>query len=395
MTSNRPTRPDREILSAFVDLAGPDLWLRRLAEIRRQAQVGPRAGKAILNRQIAAYTVERLRKGLPVASEADLRVVALVAEVVAVARALSTDGCARLREQLRTALTGASTLAPLLHVFHTAALQRARGFAVRFPGLEEAAPFDLLIARDGVEAEIVCEPVSAEEGRSLHRGAWFNLADRIDPDLQTWLAAHPGRYVLRVSLPEGLREGDGLARLHERIRHMLACNQRTHHGPAAVLRLDRLMLAGAQANELGVLSSLKREFGPEANLAVTTAGGGLFAMAAQAGRENEVALAICRHMAKVASARLSGRRPGILAMFVDDIGRQEWVGLRDRLELEGEARQFLTTPQARPVVAVTFVSRHELFGPAKGTAEGDLRFRNPAHPSARAAALAPAIASSV
>ncbi|MBV9117915.1 MAG: hypothetical protein JOY63_11210, partial [Acetobacteraceae bacterium] len=169
MTSNRPTRPDREILSAFVDLAGPDLWLRRLAEIRRQAQVGPRAGKAILNRQIAAYTVERLRKGLPVASEADLRVVALVAEVVAAARALPTDGCARLREQLRTALTGASTLAPLLHVFHTAALQRARGFAVRFPGLEEAAPFDLLIARDGVEAEIVCEAVSAEEGRSLHR----------------------------------------------------------------------------------------------------------------------------------------------------------------------------------------------------------------------------------
>ena len=72
MTSNRPTRPDREILNAFVDLAGPDLWLRRLAEIRRQAQVGPRAGKAILNRQIAAYTVERLRKGLPVAREADV-----------------------------------------------------------------------------------------------------------------------------------------------------------------------------------------------------------------------------------------------------------------------------------------------------------------------------------
>jgi hypothetical protein len=80
---------------------------------------------------------------------------------------------------------------------------------------------------------------------------------------------------------------------------------------------------------------------------------------------------------------------------VDDIGRQEWLGLRDRLELEGEARQFLTRPQARSVVAVTFASRYELFGPVKGAAEGDLRFRNPAHPSARTPALAPAIASSM
>ncbi len=391
----RLPRPNRGTLDAFVELAGPDLWRSRLADIRRQTAVGPRAGKAILNRHAACYAIARLRKGSETASETELRIGALVAEMVANARTLGSDGRARLAERLRTALTGDCTLTPLLHLFHTAALQRARGFTVRFSGLEDATPFDLLIARDAVQAEIACEAVSAEEGRHLHRGAWFNLADRIDPDLQTWLAAHPGRYVLRVSLPEGLRDGDGLARLHERICRMLGSNQRADHGPAVVLRLDRLMLAGAQADELGVLSSLKREFGPEANLAVTTAGGGLFAMAARAGRENEVALAICRHMSAVASTRLSGRRPGILAMFVDDIDRQEWLGLRDRLELEGEARQFLTRPQARAVVAVTFASRHELFGPVKAMAEADLRFRNPAHPSARAAALTPAIASSI
>ncbi|HJS86126.1 MAG TPA: hypothetical protein VJ779_11765 [Acetobacteraceae bacterium] len=386
---------DREALNAFVELAGRDLWRSRLAEIRRRAEIGPRAGKAILNRHFAVYGIERLRKGLPPASQAELRVGALAAGMMAAVRGFGPEGRARFSERVRAALAGDGTLGPLLHLSHTAALQRARGFTVRFSGFEDAAPFDLLIARDTVEAEIVCESVSAEEGRCLHRGAWFHLADWIDPDLQTWLTAHPGRYILRVSLPEGLREDDGLARLHERIRQMLASNQRTDHGPAMVLRLDRLMLAGAQADDLGVLSSLKREFGPEANLAVTMAGGGLFAMAAQAGREDEVALAICRRMGGLASARLSGQRPGILAMFVDDIGRQEWLGLRERLELESEARQFLTRPQARAVVAVTFVSRHELFSPATGTAEGDLRFRNPAHPSARAPALAPAIASSV
>jgi hypothetical protein len=65
--------------------------------------------------------------------------------------------------------------------------------------------------------------------------------------------------------------------------------------------------------------------------------------------------------------------------------------------LEGETRQFLTLPQARRVVAVTCVSRLEFFGAGGPDAapDGELRFRNPAHPAARAAALAPAVMSSV
>jgi hypothetical protein len=84
-------------------------------------------------------------------------------------------------------------------------------------------------------------------------------------------------------------------------------------------------------------------------------------------------------------------------MFVEDTDRLEWRHLRDKLELEGEARQFLTLPEARRVVAVTCVSRMELFGAAAPDAapEGELRFRNPAHPSAKAPALAAAISSSM
>jgi hypothetical protein len=48
-------------------------------------------------------------------------------------------------------------------------------------------------------------------------------------------------------------------------------------------------------------------------------------------------------------------------------------------------------------VAVTCSSRVEMFGlPAPDAApDGELRFRNPAHPAAKAAALAPAISSSL
>jgi hypothetical protein len=102
-------------------------------------------------------------------------------------------------------------------------------------------------------------------------------------------------------------------------------------------------------------------------------------------------------MAALAPARLSGTRPGILAMFVEDTDRTEWRHLRDKLELEGEARQFLTHPEARTVVAVTCASRLELFGGCAPHAapDGELRFRNPSHPAAKAAGLAPAVLSSV
>ena len=57
----------------------------------------------------------------------------------------------------------------------------------------------------------------------------------------------------------------------------------------------------------------------------------------------------------------------------------------------------MTNPEARLVVAVSFISRLELFGVAEPDAAlgGELRFRNPGHPAADFAALTPAVMSSV
>jgi hypothetical protein len=381
---------------ALVDLIGGKVWTARVAWLGRAIGGSQRLGRALGQRHVIEITLERLRRGLHRAPMPTERLVAALAgEAAAVFASLSRGGRQRLRAGLRAGLAGDNSLIGVFHLLRTAGLQRARGFAVQFAGCDEAAPFDLLIRRDGVEAEVACDVVSAEEGRDVHRGVWVRLVDRIDPDLQTWLAAHPGRYLLKLTLPQGLR-GDGLAALHGRIRGMLQASRRADHDEAAVLRLDPLMLAAAQADENGLLSSLRHEFGHEAHLAVTTsAGGGVFVLAARAGRENDVAAAIRRRMAAIAPLRLTGTRPGILAMFVEDTDRAEWRGLRERLELEGQTRQFLVNPVARQVVAVSCASRLELFAAADAAPEGELRFRNPAHPAAKAAALAPAVLSSV
>jgi hypothetical protein len=325
-------------------------------------------------------------------------VIAYAREAVQLAATLPAAPRKRLRDLIEAGLTGEATLVPLFHLLRTAALHRARGFGVAFTGLADGTPWDLAVTREGETAELVCETLSAEEGRQVHRGEWCALVDRINPELQTWLAAHPGRYVLKMTLPEGMVTDAQVAELHRRISTLLSEEKRQDAGADAVLKLDPLVLAGAQAATRGLPAQLRAQFGEEAHLAVTAApgSGSVFVMAARAGRENEIAAAACRRMAEVAETRLSGRAPGILAIFLDDLDRTEWRGLRERMELEGATRRWMTDSSARSVVAVSCASRMELFGiaPPDGAPAGELRFRNPSHPAAKSAALAPAILSS-
>jgi len=391
------------LIQAFVTCVGSKRWAVRMSEIAAEVARSQRVGRAMLQKHAIEVTIERLRRsGKDAASVEDRCVFELVREAVRTDRLLSPAGRVRFRATLAGTMRNEATLVPLFHLLRNAALQRSRGFEVHFAGFEDEAMFDLLISRDGITAELACDVVSAEDGRDVQRGAWVQLVDGIDADLQNWLSHHPGRYLLKLTLPQGLNDDKPrLAALQERIRGMLASERRADQDEACVLRLDPLMLAAAQMSpppaSADLVPSLRREFGPQAHLAMTQAGNGLFVLAARAGREDEVAVAIRRRLAAIAPARLSGTRPGILAMFVEDTDRTEWRGLRDRLELEGETRQFLTHPEARVVVAVTCASRLELFGGIAPDAaeDGDIRFRNPAHPAAKAAGLAPAVLSSL
>ncbi len=390
---------DGAALDAFVGLIGDAAWRTRLATLRPAAAAPTRLGRAALQRHAIELAIDRLRRGMGRPPSLAERWIAEHATAAArLHQTLPARARDRLAAMLRTGLCDTQCLVPAFHLIRTASLQAARGFDVAYAGLIDGAPFDLLLSRDGAEAEVACDVLSAEEGRGVQRGAWFSLVDQVDPDLQTWLAAHPGRYILKMTLPQGLRADSAglLGTLHTRIRAMLASQKRADHDEAAVLRLDPLMLAAAQADELGLMPRLRQEFGPQAQLSVTAAAGGVFVMAARAGQENAVAVAVRRRLDCLAPTRLTGARPGILALFLEDTDRAEWQSLRSTLELEGETRQFMTHAEARSVVCVTCASRLELFGlPTPDSVPGgELRFRNPAHPAAKEPALAPAVLSS-
>ncbi len=396
-TNERPvaTATDAGAAQRFVTLAGRAAWASRMEELRGRAASLRIAGRVVAERHALELALDRLaHAATPARTRAEKAIAGLAGEAVSLAASLSPSGRARIGAMLAAGLSGENTLVPLFHLLRVAALHRARGFDVRFAGLEDGASHDLVIARDGSEAEIVAAVISADEGRWVHRGDWFGLVDRINPDLERWLASHPGRYILKLTLPEGLSGAEGQSLVHQRISALLAEDRRMDHSEAAILRLDPLLIAQSQAGTAPLMERLKAQFGPEAHFAVMGGERSIFIMAARAGRENEVAAVLGRRLAEL-PARLSGSRPGILAAFIEDTDRTEWRGLRERLEIEGAARNFLTVPEAKPVVAVTCASRFELLdSPAPDAAEGgELRFRNPAHPRAKDAALAPAVLS--
>jgi hypothetical protein len=382
---------------AFVRLIGQAAWRQRIDAL--EVAIGARriAGRVVQDRHALELAIARLAAGMPARpTVAERAVAALAADAVAVHATLSSRGADRLLARLHDSLDGTATLIPVFHLLRTAALHRARGFAVHFASLEDDAPYDLVIGRDGRAAEIVCAVISAEEGHWVHRGDWFALVDRINPELQSWLGAHPGRYILKMTLPEGLDGTRNLAAVQARIAALLEGERKSDHSETAVLRLDPLLMAQAEAGRAALAARLRAQFGEEAHFAVAAAESSMFVMAARAGRPNEVAAVLQRRLAEL-PARLSGARPGILAVFVEDTDPTEWRSLRERLELEGATRNFLTAPEARPVVAVTCASRFELLGQPEPIAArgGELRYRNPAHPLARDAILAPAVVNQV
>lgn len=392
------------MLTEFMALAGTKVWEERAAYLHSLGAPHSLAGRAALQHHALEWAVLRLREQNTPPNLAQRHLLALAAEAVTLDRSLSPAGRERFRTMITDCLQGDGTLVPLFHLLRVAARHRATGYEVHFAGLQDGAVSDLLISDGQAIATLACETVSAEEGRPLNRGDWFTLVDRVNPDLQRWLSAHPGRYLLKMTLPDGLSEPSRIPELHGKIMTMLENQQRVDPGRDAFLRLDPLIIAGAQHGastagpnlQNGLPRQLRQQFGPEAHLAVTAcpSGASVCVMTAQAGQDNAIASTVVRRMAE-AVARLDRGYPGIISVFLDDLEREEWLRLRETLELEGVVRRFLASPGARSVVAASCASRIEMLGMANATPGGEIRFRNPAHPAARDTALQRAVMSSM
>ena len=143
--------------------------------------------------------------------------------------------------------------------------------------------------------------------------------------MKPWLGTRPGRYLLKMTLARGLRDGrsEMIEALQARVLAMLEGGARLDQDETAVLRVEPLATSGASPTVESLMTRLRREFGPEAHLSVSACADGVWAMAARAGRRNEVAAVIRAHLDTLAPGRVSGERPAILSLFVEDLDRAD------------------------------------------------------------------------
>jgi len=240
--------PELAHLSDFVGIVGAPVWRERLAELQTRIAASNRQGSVLRQRHSLELALDRLlnrgpeSRTKPPLSAAETRLALIAAECVTLAKQLTPEGRERLRERLQAALSDDNTLIDLFHLLRTGALYRERGFSVFYAKLEELASYDLLLSRDDVEAECVCDTVSAEIGRDIHRVAWARFCDLAEANLKAWLEGRPGRYLLKMTLTRGLTDAEPamVTSLHDRLKTMLASGNRLLRLPLEIFHLDQL-----------------------------------------------------------------------------------------------------------------------------------------------------------
>lgn len=355
----------------------------------------PLLRRAIRRRYLLELAMEQLFRRLNKRGESrplpeEYRVLASVAGAIAeIAEALPAKPRKELNARIAQGLTGEGSLVSVFHLAATAQRFVSLGFRVSFPDLAGKAPYDLLVEKGGQSAEVACVTVPADVGRAIHSGDWDQLVGQLDPALQSYVERRPGRYILKLSMPEGIAGSRGVTAIRDEVVRLLSDGTRVARSDTVVLKLDPLTLAPERLTEDNLHRRLETQFGHTANLAISIDGESVFVVAARSGKPDDIARGVLTQIADV-PRRFSGERPAMLFTLVDDLSPAEWVDLRDRMELEVAGRELLNRAENAPVHSVGFLSVPDLVTVDR---PGFARHRslwvvNPKHPQARAAEFA-------
>ncbi len=389
------TRTPRGAMRRFMGVVGRRAWTARMRSLEAHIAGQPALRHVVQRRHLLEMAFDQLdrrvrRAGpdrpLPPQYAALAEIAGLVGDT---AEALNAKGEKALKARLAAALEDGGALSAALHPFAVARRFLQLGFSVSFPDLEDKAPYDLLVEKDGTAAEVVCVAVASDAGRSVDSADWSRLVGEIDGAMQAYVDGRPGRYVLKLSLPEGLAGDTGIADIRDAVVELLADNQRSARAESVVMKLDPLNLGSDPISQDDLHQVLRAQFGPAASLAIGMFGDSAFAIAGRSGKPDDIARGVLDQLVDV-PRRFGGDRPGLLFTLVDDVSAVEWTSLRDRMELEVAGRELLNRAENAPVHSVAFVSVADMVteGPPGFARHRSLCVLNPKHPQARAADLA-------
>lgn len=191
-----------EVLQEFVQIAGPEIWEKRLVwlekEVGRETGMrrfwSERCGLELGLMMVAWEYLDTGEIAVRELSTQQQRFLSFAAMVVRCHERLRDPARKRLEGMLRDATKQDTGLGPLAYEMKIAAQLMRKGFDVEFRDLDGKKGCDFLATSDNASAEVECKFMSGDIGRKVHRKRLYQLGDRIMETMLDYASKlRPGR----------------------------------------------------------------------------------------------------------------------------------------------------------------------------------------------------------
>lgn len=334
------------LMKRFIKITGWEPWKKRITTFKDWVRENPLIEEYIAERyaiELAMAHVKRYRDATgryPTVFESPpiYRLYSFVSMVARVHQRLNDKGRKRVEGILKGCLKDDHGFSWFVAEMVVAGHLMSQKFDVTFSDLETGNGFDFLAKRDEIEIEIECKHVSADVGRKIHRRRLFNLGGVVFGELSHALDQHDGGQFLRVILP------DRLTGNHTQLDEILSEVARALRNGADVsghtscaVEYKRFDLSNSPFYEASpdsitrgdVQAFLEREYSIQNPhlLMIFRPRYGVIILTVESRQKDTVLRGIIGQLKDSARDQLTGHRPGVMCVYLADIGAEELQNL--------------------------------------------------------------------
>jgi hypothetical protein len=334
------------LMRRFVQITGWEPWKKRIITFENWARANPLIEEYIAERyaiELAMSHVKHYRDTTtryPTVSESPsiYRLYSFVSMVARVHQRLNDKGRKRVAGILKGCLKDDHGFSWFVAEMVVAGHLMSQKFDVTFSDLETGNGFDFLAKRDEIEIEIECKHVSADVGRKIHRRRLFDLGGVVFEELSHALDRHDGGQFLRVTLPDRLTGSHTqLDEISAEVARALR-NSADVSGPSpCAVEYMQFDFSKSPFHEAGpdsitraeVQAFLEREYSIQNPhlLMIFRPRYGVIILNVESRQQDKVLRGIIAQLKDSARDQLTGHRPGVMCVYLADIGTEELQNL--------------------------------------------------------------------
>jgi len=332
------------LISKAIQIGTPKAWRRRADSCAAQVKENPLSASYLNERFGLELAMARVRQHLKVthrlpdkngADPSIQRLYAFVAMLGRVFPGLSANAQNRLAGKIRGGLLDDVGLESTAFELHIGSHLLAMGFEIAWNDLEHGGGYDLLISKEGLEAEVECKSFSGDIGRQIHKRRLVQLGGLINEALAEAFQ-RIGSTSVEVRIPKRLN-GNEIPDIADRIRQAVR-EQVNIHGPSPCeINIRPLEIAGSPFDQDAfppkidpdaVQNFVQERFGfynPNVLVQMHRQRGVMLLML-RSQRADNVVGSIYRAL-KEGATQFSGDRPAILCAHMLDVSPEQLVEL--------------------------------------------------------------------